>query len=137
MAFELNIEHYSRHTQWGGDIGDGDMVLFGENLSTAAFLMTFKADINGSALITLQNAAAGSQGISATHEGDYVHPESGEQGDATIVVPLINETTFEGLPWATPPVPLTLFYDLLMTPAGRAQRSLFYGTFTILPGVGD
>lgn len=137
MAFEMNIDHYSRHTQWGGNIGDGDVVLFGEDYSAGTYLMTFKADINGSALITLNNAAAGSQGISATLDASYVHPDSGEQGDATIIVPQIDEATFEALAWATPPVPIVLFYDLLVTPVGAAQRALFYGTFTIYPGVGD
>lgn len=137
MAFEMNIEHYSRHTPGGGSIGDADIVLFGEDYSDASYVMTFKSSANGSAIITLTNVAAGSQGIFASFDDDYVHPQSGEQGDATIIVPQIDEATMEGLTWADPPSPLVLLYDLLVTPQGGAQRALFYGTFTIQPGVGD
>lgn len=138
MAFTWNITHNSRHTPWGGATGDADMVYLGVDWSDAVFDMSFALLVAAEPIITLTNAAAGSQGISATYDAGYVHPRTGEVVGATIIRPQIDEGTMELLNWGDDTTaPLVLYHDLLVTPAGEPQRVWFSGTFTILPGVGD
>tara|TARA_R110002167_G_scaffold180026_4_gene380155 strand:- start:45 stop:461 length:417 start_codon:yes stop_codon:yes gene_type:complete len=138
MAFERDIEHYSRHLPWGGASGDGDIVLFGVDYSSATFVMTIADEPGGTTKFTLDNQTAGTQGVSAILEDPYTHPVTGEEDIATVVTLQIDEETFEGLSdWATPPEPLTFYYDLLATPSGAPQEAVCFGTFTIYPGVGD
>lgn len=140
MAFELPIEHLSRHVTFGGSSGDGDIELMGEDWSSAAFRMTFSASKGGSAIsgLTLSAATAGTQGISATYDAGYIHPDTGAIVGATTIRPQIDEASFEALSWGSDPAaPLILYYDLLVTPAGQTQQVFCFGTFTIQPGVGD
>lgn len=137
MAFELDITHRSRHVPFGGDTGDGDIIMMGEDLSAASFAMTFAASQGAAALITLSNAAAGSQGVSAAYDASYIHPDRSVVG-ATTVRPLVTEATFEALTWGpAPSAPVVLQYDLLVTPVGGTQRVICFGSFTIYPGIGD
>lgn len=137
-AFNYPIEHYSRHTQWGGAVGDADVIMFGPDYSDAAFVLALSASAGGAVLKQIINAAAGSEGVSATFEANFTHPTTGEVGSATIVRPQINEVSFEALTWGTDAsAPLTLNYDLLMTPVGAPQRAVCFGTFTLYPGISD
>lgn len=138
MAFTYDIYHYSRHVQWGGAIGDADIIMFGPDYSGAAFVLSIADKAGGAALKTLVNQPAGNEGISATFEADFVHPVTGEQGTATIIRPQIDEATLEGLVWGPDTSqPLVLAYDLLMTPTGAPQRAVCFGTFTLYPGIAD
>jgi predicted nicotinamide N-methyase len=137
-AFNYPIYHYSRHVQWGGAVGDADIILFGPDYSGATFVLTLASAPGAAAVATLNNAAAGTQGVSATFEDPFTHPTTGEVGSATIIRPQLDEATMEALTWgADPAAPLELYYDLLMTPAGAPQRAICFGSFTLYPGIGD
>lgn len=137
MAFTFSITHHSRRTPWGGASGDADIVALGQDLSAAAFVMTFAPQVGSAGVITLTNQTAGTQGISATYDAGYVHPNTGATVGATIVRPQIDEATFEALTWGATNEPLVLAYDMLVTPSGGVQYVWFKGEFTIYPGVGD
>ncbi|PTR08671.1 MULTISPECIES: hypothetical protein [unclassified Novosphingobium] len=140
MAFELNIFHPSKRVPWGGASANADLVLVGTDWSAAAFSMSFAATQGGTAIadIQLANAAAGSQGISASYDASYVHPETGAVVGATTIRPQIDEASLEALVWGSDPTAnLVLHYDLLVTPVGGVQQVFCYGTFTIQPGIGD
>jgi len=137
MAFTWNITHNSRHTPWGGATGDADMVYLGVDWSAATFRFTLAPLPGSAALITLTNAGAGTQGISATYDPDYIDDVTGLVVGATIIRPQIDETTFEALTWGATDEPLVLYHDMIVTPSGEPQRVWFDGTFTILSGVGD
>lgn len=139
-AFNNSIFHYSRHVQWGGAVGDADIIMFGPDYSGASFVLALATSPGGSTLSTpITDAPAGSQGISATFENPFTHPVSGEIGSATIIRPQIDEATLEAIDWGETPAsePLVLYYDLLMTPVGAPQRAICFGTFTIYPGIAD
>jgi hypothetical protein len=138
MAFSFNISHHSRHTPWGGADGSADIVMLGVDWSAAAFQMALAYTLGGTPAITLPNASAGSQGVSATYDATYVDPDTGATVGATIIRPQINEVTFEALTWpADTTQPLVMAFDFLVTPSGEPQFVWFYGNMTIHPGVGD
>lgn len=137
MAFTFPIVHNSKHTPWGGASGDADMVVLGLDWSGAAFKFSIAPQVGSVALITLTNAAAGSQGISATYDASYVDDRTGLVVGATIIRPQIDEATFEALTWGPTDEPLVLAHDMLVTPSGEPQFVWFDGAFTIYPGVGD
>lgn len=140
MAFELNIEHPSKHVPWAGASGNGDIVRLGVDWSGASFKMTFAPSKGGTPIsaMTLVGASAASQGISAAYDAAYVHPTTGAVVGATTIRPQIDEATMEALTWpADVTAPLVLYYDLLVTPSGQPQQVFCFGTFTIQPGVGD
>lgn len=140
MSFELPIVHMSRHVQWGGATGDADLIEMGVDWSGAAFAWNFSATPGGTPIagLALATAAAGSQGVSATYDAGYVHPESGAVVGATTMRPQIGEAALEELVWGSDPAaPLVLYYDFLVTPSGEPQRVHCYGTFTLYPGIGD
>lgn len=136
MAGERNWKHPTKHAPWGGGTGAGDIYKLGANWSGAAFVWAFSLTPNGAAVITLNAAAAGVQGVSATYDAGYVHPVSGEVIGATRIVPHITEATLEALTY-TGTNDLPLYYDLLVTPTGEPQRVIAYGTLTIRQGIGD
>lgn len=136
MAYERNYFHPSKHVPWGGD-GGVSITVIGEDLSAATFVWAFAASVGASPLITLGNAAAGSQGVSATYDPDYIHPDRRVVVGATTIVPLITEATLEALTYPTAPANLVLAHDLLLTPSGGQQRVICYGEMTIRQGVGD
>ena len=135
-VIEDNIIHRNKHTPWGGASGLEDWIEEGVDWSGATFVMTLAAAEGSSALVTLTNQTAGTQGISATYDADYVG-QSGAVVGATTIRPQIDEATFEGLTYPSAPAPLELVYDLLCTPSGEPQRAIYRGTFTIYHGVGD
>jgi hypothetical protein len=135
VAYELTIEHPSRHVPWGGASGYADLIVLGENLSAATFVWAFADTDGGTPVITLSNASAGSQGVSATWDASYIHPESGEVVGATVIRPQIDEATFEALSGWTGTK--TLYHDLLITPSGLPQFVECYGTMTVRMGIGD
>jgi len=138
MAFEWNITHESKHVPWAGTTTDGDILYLGLDYSAAAFVMAFAATEGGSPVITLTNAAAGSQGVSATYDAAVVNPETGAVVGGTTIRPFITEATLEALTWGgDASAPLVLHFDFLITPSGGTQFVLCSGTFTIKPGVGD
>lgn len=136
-TFEWEFSHYSRHVPWGGDTGEGDIIVLGKDWSLAAFVWTFADSQGGTVRVTLSNASAGTQGVSAIYDPDYVDPESGEVTGATIITPLIGEAAFEGLTWGPPATPKTLSHDLIITPSGLQQFTYCWGSMTIEVGVGD
>lgn len=138
MAFTWNFVHPSRHVPFGGATGDADVVYGLKDWSGATFVMAFAATEGGSAAITLNNAAAGSEGVSASYDASYAHPETGVVIGATTIRAQINEATLEGLTYPSDPgAPLILYYDLLVTPSGEPQRVLCKGTLSVYQGVGD
>lgn len=140
MAFELNIEHFSKHVPWGGASGNADIVKLGVDWTGASFLMSFASAKGATPIagVTLNNAVAGSQGISLTYDAEYVHPSTGAVVGATIIRPFIPEASLEALTWgAVASDPLILFYDLLVTPSGQPQQVFCFGKFTLQPGIGD
>ena len=138
MAFSFPITQNSKHTPWGGATGTADMIVLGLDWSGAAFKMSFAPLVGSAAVITLTNAAAGTQGISATYDAGYVDDVTGLVVGATIIRPQIDEATFEALTWGSDTTaPLVLYHDFIVTPTGEPQFVWFDGVTTILPGVGD
>lgn len=138
MAFRLDYSHPSRRVPFGGEVGDTDIIYLGINWSTAAYIMAFAATEGGSPLFTLTNATAGTQGISASYNAGYLHPDTGGTVGATTITPFISEATLEALSYSSDPdAPLVLYFDLLVTPSGGQQRVLCKGTLSIYQGVGD
>ena len=137
MAFEKNYLHPNKSVPWGGSGGEVYIVFIGEDLSTAAFLWAFTAAIGTAPTFSLATAAAGSQGVSAVYDANYVNPETGEVEGGTIVTPQIDEASFEALSWTAPYDDKVFHHNLLVTPSGGAQRVDCYGTLTVSHGVGD
>lgn len=134
MAFELNITAF-KNVQWGGAIGDATLVKRGVDWSGATFKMEVRDSKGGAtARVTLNNASAGSEGISAAYDANYVHPKTNEVGPATIITLQIDEATMEGLP-DDDPNDMVFYYDIHVTPSGEPKRLLCHGTFTVDPGV--
>jgi hypothetical protein len=131
----------TKHAMAGGATGDLDILRLGRDWSGAAFVLTLRPAEGGtgSALVTLTNQSAGTQGISATYDAGETDPDTGLVVGGTTIVPQIDEATMEALSWGSTPTdePLVLSYDLLVTPSGEPQRQVLFGSFTIYPGVGD
>lgn len=132
MAFETNISMF-KHAPWGGATGVGDIVIWGTDWSGATFSWKFGSASDLAADITLANAAAGSEGVSATY-GAYTHPISGEEGFATIIRPQIDAATLEALTYSGVD-DLSLEHTFYVTPSGEPERVLTFGTVTIEQGV--
>lgn len=101
------------------------------DFSAATFAAQVRAyrDAAGSALITLGNATAGSQGISCT----YSAPTS------TITLQIDEATIDALLPYPANGVKqgadVVLYWDFHVTGGGLIKTRLLQGTFTIEPGV--
>jgi len=136
--FETDITIPTSHAPFGGATGDFDFVKIGADWSGAAFKFVV-ADTAGSAKITLNGAAAGSEGISASYDADYVHPTTGAVVGATTVRGQIDETTLEALTGfpADITTPLSYIFDFLVTPSGEPQRLWAKGRVAIYKGIGD
>lgn len=136
MAVKLDISAFKR-VPWGGASGYADLPVVGVDWSAAAFKMDIRICPGDATtpLVSLTNATAGSQGISATYDAGYVMPD-GEVVGATIIRPQIDEPTLEALALsARASDPVALSYDLHITPAGGVKSVVCFGAFTILPGV--
>lgn len=126
-----------RRTPFGGAIGDGDFVEEGIDWSGATFRMELRDEPGNTAtaLVTLTNAAAGSQGISASYNAAW-EDDAGNVVGATTIRVQIDEATLEALALASDPAQdRVLHYDLHVTPSGQPKRVAWYGTFTLKPGV--
>jgi hypothetical protein len=133
LPVAIPITVMSKRVPWVEDIA-----LEGPNYSGATFRMELRQNPGdtGTALVTLTNAAAGSQGISATYNAAYVDPETTQTFAATVIVIQIDETTMEGLASATPSSSaVELHYDIHVTPSGGVKFLLCGGAFTYYPGV--
>jgi hypothetical protein len=101
------------------------------DFSAATFAAQVRAykDAPGSALITLGNASAGSQGISCTYAGTT----------STILLQIDEATIDALLPYPTNGVKqgadVVLYWDFIVTGGGLIKTRLLQGTFTIEPGV--
>lgn len=127
-----------KRVPWGGANGEADIPVIGVDWSGATFKMELRNEPGdtGTAIVSLTNASAGAEGISATYDASYAHPETGEEVGATIIRPQINETTLEALDLAAKPANgLPLHYDLHVDASGLGKFVLVAGTFTIKPGV--
>lgn len=127
-----------KRVPWGGVSGEADIPVIGVDWSGGTFAMQIRNEPgdSGAALVSLTNASAGAEGFSASFVTDYTDPVSGEEAEATIIRPQINETTLEGLAYgADPSDPVKLFYDIHATVSGLGKFVLMAGTFTIKPGV--
>lgn len=90
----------------------------------------------GSPLITLTNAAAGTQGISATYDAAYALPDGSGTSPATVFRIRIDEVNLEALALASPAQnAVTLYYDFHVTPVAGDKFALCGGVFSIEPGV--
>lgn len=137
MATELDIAVRSKRVPWGGASGEADIDWMREDISGATFKMEIRLEPGdtGSALVTLNNATAGSEGISATYDAGYLHPDTEEVVGATIIRPQINEATMEALATAADTSDsVEANYDIHATISG-VKRLLLYGKFTYYPGV--
>lgn len=133
MAAKIDIAVISKRVPWIDDLAV-EVV----DYSSATFKMEIrqKPGDSGSPLVTLGNAAAGSEGISCTYDTAYVDPETGETFPASVIVFQVNETTMESLALGNPTDgAVDCAYDLHVTPSGGAKFVLCYGAFTYSPGV--
>lgn len=140
MAVRIDLTAYKRVPFVDED--GATFVFFGLNWTGATFLAHIRQHPGdtGTPLITLANAAAGSQGVSVAVVPDYtyVDPKTKEPvtGQASKVLIQIDEATLEALALGSPSdCPLELCYDLHVTPTGGVKQLPVHGKFTILPGV--
>jgi len=134
MAAELDIPAFKRVPF------DDDVVVIGENLTGATFLMHIRAHRGdtGTALVSLGNASPPTQGVSVTYDAAYQYQDGNEliSAPASKIRICIDEATLEALSLGTPyDEPVELFYDLHTTPSGGTKRVQFGGKFIIKPGV--
>lgn len=132
MAFEKNYVAY-RSAVFGGPSGRVFINVLGQDLSGAAFLWAFSRTNGGTAEITLSNAAASAEGVSATYDAGMIHPVSGEVIGGTRIVPRINEATLEALTFSGAS-DLNLIHNLYETPVGGTKRVRCQGILTIRQG---
>ena len=136
MAIELGWEAW-KQVQFGGATGYQDITYYGQNWSAATFKMEVRVALGetGAALISLNNAAAGLQGISATYDAGIIDKETGQVVGGTVIRPQIDASTLIALAAASPASADRLLYaDLHVTPAGLPKRLIRFGTFTVKPG---
>lgn len=137
-AIQLDLVAW-RRVPFGGGSGAQDVVLLGLDWSAASFAMQVRAAAGdtGTPYVSLIGAAAGTQGISATYDAGYIHPTTGAVVGATTIRPQIDQATLAAIPLAPddPAAPLTLWYDLHVTPVGLPMMQFLYGQFTLNPGV--
>lgn len=137
-AFQIDLVAW-KHVPWGGALGDQDIVLMGLDWSAATFTMQVRAAAGNTGMpyVTLANAAAGAEGISATYDAAYVHPTTGVTVGGTRIRRQINQATLEAIPLnpVDPALPLVLAYDMHVTLAGLPALQFVFGAFTLNPGV--
>lgn len=139
MAVTINLEADKRVPFIDED--GATIVFVGENFAGGTYLMHIRNNPGdtGSPILSLAGASAGTQGISVTYDDEYVYvDETGveQTGPASLVLVQIDEATIEGLSLGTPAdKPVTLHYDLHITPSGAPKRVVSRGKFIIDPGV--
>jgi hypothetical protein len=135
-----------RHVPFGGASGDQDLIIIGLDWSAASLALQVRAakGDTGTPLVSLVNAAAGVEGLSASYDPAYIYPANGptvalrgQTVGATTIRPQINQATLEAIPYAAddPAAALTLWYDLHVTPGGLPKLQFAFGSFTLDPGV--
>ncbi len=129
----------TRHAPFGGATGDWNVEVLSVDWSGAAFVLAVSKAEGAAAEFTLTNQPAGTQGVSAAYDPNMVDPISGGVLGGTTISPQVNETSLEAITWGSIPAgePLSLFWELLVTPIGGPQRQLCCGNFKLYPGVGD
>lgn len=136
MAYVLDFTIPSAHAPFGGDQGNWEITTWGQDLESAAFKWVFYDPTDLSEVFSLTNAAAGSEGISATWYSDLVDDVTGAAIGATLIVPQIDEGTLEGLTFVGIS-DLVLGHTFYITPSGMLQTTHCYGTVTIKQGAPD
>lgn len=141
MAVELNISTW-RHVPFGGATGNGDIVVIGADFSTATFAMQIRATPGAAdpALVSLVNAAAGSQGISVSYDAAYPLFDGSTAPASTIRIEIARVSIETDIPVAAKPEdPAVCYYDLQVAPSYSGARSevLAFGSFSVFPGVTD
>lgn len=129
-----------RNVPWGGAGGGEEFVFLGENLAGADYqlqIRTAPGNRTGAALVDLATTANPAiDGLTWAWDAGYLDPQTGAVVGATIITPLILDTTLEGLPWPTErDKPIELAYDFLVTRVGGIQRIEACGKFILYPGV--
>lgn len=127
-----------KRVPWGGINGEADIPVLGVDWSAGTFVMQIRNEPGdtGDPLVSLENASAGAEGISASYVEEYAVPDSDQVVPATIIRPQVNETTLEALSLgADTSKPVVLHYDIHATVSGLGKFVLMAGTFTISPGV--
>lgn len=117
---------------------DVEISELGVDYSGATMLMHIRTEPGGTGdpLIALSNASPPSQGLSVTYDADLVDPEGKLPDGGSKVRIIISEATLEGLPAASPASsPLTLYYDIHLTPVAGFKRVFSGGEFIVTPGV--
>jgi hypothetical protein len=136
LAYQLDFTIPSNRTPWGGDTNTCEINVYALDLSGAAFKWLFVDPADLTAKITLNGAALGSEGVSATWFPDALNPRLGVVTGLTRILPQIAEATLEGLTYAGV-ADLVLKHWLYITPAGGLQFTHCYGTATIMQGAPD
>lgn len=138
IYFERDIVAW-RRVPFGGAGGDRDIVLLGLDWSAATYAMQIRAapGDTGTPLVSLVNAAAGSQGISATYDAAYIHPVTGATVGATTIRPQIDKATMAALPVNAddPAQPIDLWHDIHVIVGALPEFVFRSGKFTVEPGV--
>ena len=117
---------------------DVEIAEFGVNYTGATMLMHVRTEPGGtgSPLISLSNATPPLQGLSVSYDADLVDPEGKLPNGGSKVRIIIDEATLEGLPTAADSSqPLTLYYDIHLTPTSAFKRVFAGGEFIVDPGV--
>ncbi len=115
---------------------DDTLPIIGVDLSSATFVMQVRAlpGDTGTPMLDLATIAAPAQGLSASYDTAFLY--GGTTVPATILRIIINETSLEALALGTPhEQPLTLHYDMHVTPSPGKKSVLLAGRFIINPGV--
>jgi hypothetical protein len=130
VAFELPITAF-RHAPWGGR----QLTLIADDWSDADFEWAFSAKPGMPALITLETEPAGTEGIFASYDPDYLHPRTGQVVGATYIMPLIEQASLEALPNPDPvSADIVLYHTLYATPPNGLRVAVCFGLFTIKQG---
>lgn len=132
MAFTKNYVAF-KSAVFGGASGRVFIDVLGKNLSGATFAWAFSRTNGGTPEFTLTNAAAGTQGISATYDAGMVRPDNGAVVGGTRIVPQIDEATLEGLTFAGA-ADLELIHTLYETAVGGSKRVRCEGVLTVKQG---
>lgn len=132
MAFERDFIAF-KNAVWGGLSGRVSITVTDEDLSGADFAWAFSATEGASADITLTDEAAGTEGISATYDPDFVDPQTRVVVGGTVIVPQIDQDTLEGLTFAVAD-DLELVHTLYYTPLGGSKTVLCFGKLTVKQG---
>lgn len=133
MAVEIPIIVKSKRVPWVETLA-----IEGPDYSGATFKMELRTlpGGTGGAVVTLNNAAAGTQGISATYDAAYVDPITADVFAATVLLFRIDETTMEALPAASPTdASVSLYHDLHIDPVSGDKFLAIYGSYDYSPGV--